>query len=569
MEALVRIEPMTEADVETVAAMDGPTHMTQDNVREELQRPWSKLWVAREAGVEGAVVAFLVAWHVSDELHVLNVTTRVDRRRRGIGRAVMSEAVAYGRRHAVRHLLLEVRRSNRAAIAMYRGLGFFAMGVRSKYYPDDEDAVEMVLALDPATGAVGSASRPDPPRQLSEGVSPRRAQRRERAGVVHPWLVRVGAFATLAPRVGCVGGGRARGRACGRPGRRRPVRPRRRPRGGRQVGLRGGGTPPEPKSHGGAGVPEALLALARTSLEQGRSAQAEDYGHARGRRASAYRVAAIALRAQAERRPVTSTTRSAFCVPTQRPWGRRGARVRLELGELLIRSGHRADAEGYLMKFADEYGSDAITSSDAEGLAMVGRAMQLLRHPKEANRAYDESEKAEIAASGGKLKGSARVETLLWRADQFLDKYDTRDAGAVLEEAAKLAPHRADTMVMMARAELQDSYDFEAAEKLAHDALQVNPRCTGAFAVQASLALYDMNIEAADAAIASGLAVDPNDLELLSLRRLWRRASSPTTRGGSSRPSARSSRATGSTRGASESSESSPSGSTGTTTSSR
>jgi ribosomal-protein-alanine N-acetyltransferase len=159
MDALVRIEPMTEADVETVAAMDGPTRMTQDNVREELHRPWSKLWVARDAEGDGAVVAFLVAWHVSDELHVLNVTTRLDRRRRGIGRAVMSEAVAYGRRNAVRHLLLEVRRSNRAAIAMYRGLGFFAMGVRSKYYPDDEDAVEMVLALDPATGAV--VPRPD------------------------------------------------------------------------------------------------------------------------------------------------------------------------------------------------------------------------------------------------------------------------------------------------------------------------------------------------------------------------------------------------------------------------
>jgi hypothetical protein len=42
---------------------------------------------------------------------------------------------------------------------MYRGIGFFAMGVRSKFYPDDVDAVEMVLALDPATGAV--VPRPD------------------------------------------------------------------------------------------------------------------------------------------------------------------------------------------------------------------------------------------------------------------------------------------------------------------------------------------------------------------------------------------------------------------------
>ena len=33
-------------------------------------------------------------------------------------------------------------------------LGFFAMGVRARYYPDDEDAVEMVLMLDPDTGDI-------------------------------------------------------------------------------------------------------------------------------------------------------------------------------------------------------------------------------------------------------------------------------------------------------------------------------------------------------------------------------------------------------------------------------
>jgi ribosomal-protein-alanine N-acetyltransferase len=66
----------------------------------------------------------------------------------------MNELVSYGRRRRVRHVLLEVRRSNRPAIALYRRIGFFAMGVRARYYPDNEDAVEMVLSLDPETGAV-------------------------------------------------------------------------------------------------------------------------------------------------------------------------------------------------------------------------------------------------------------------------------------------------------------------------------------------------------------------------------------------------------------------------------
>jgi ribosomal-protein-alanine N-acetyltransferase len=115
-------------------------------------RPWSRLWVAREE--DAGVVAFVIGWHVADELHVLNLTTRLDRRRRGIARSLMDEVLRYGRRARVQHILLEVRRSNRPAIALYRNIGFFAMGIRPRYYADDEDALEMVLTFDLKTGAV-------------------------------------------------------------------------------------------------------------------------------------------------------------------------------------------------------------------------------------------------------------------------------------------------------------------------------------------------------------------------------------------------------------------------------
>jgi [ribosomal protein S18]-alanine N-acetyltransferase len=147
----VRIDTMNEGDVAAVASIDGPTRMSEEQLRAEVQRPWARLWVARE---ERGVAAFLVAWHVADELHVLNVATSEDRRRRGFARALLDHVVAYARERHVKHVLLEVRRSNMAAIALYRALGFFAMGVRARYYQDDEDAVEMVLAFDVETGAI-------------------------------------------------------------------------------------------------------------------------------------------------------------------------------------------------------------------------------------------------------------------------------------------------------------------------------------------------------------------------------------------------------------------------------
>ncbi|MXY71468.1 MAG: ribosomal-protein-alanine acetyltransferase, partial [Dehalococcoidia bacterium] len=43
---------------------------------------------------------------------------------------------------------LEVRASNEAARALYRGCGFEEVGERRRYYADGADAVIMTLALD-------------------------------------------------------------------------------------------------------------------------------------------------------------------------------------------------------------------------------------------------------------------------------------------------------------------------------------------------------------------------------------------------------------------------------------
>ncbi len=151
MSASYDIDAMRARDVADVASLDEAARMDEDHLRTELGRAWARTWVARE---KDDVIGYILTWHVADELHVMNVATRADRRRRGVGSALMREAIAYARDKQVKHVLLEVRRSNSAAIALYRVFGFFAMGVRAKYYPDDEDAVEMVLQFEQGTGKI-------------------------------------------------------------------------------------------------------------------------------------------------------------------------------------------------------------------------------------------------------------------------------------------------------------------------------------------------------------------------------------------------------------------------------
>jgi tetratricopeptide (TPR) repeat protein len=258
----------------------------------------------------------------------------------------------------------------------------------------------------------------------------------------------------------------------------------------------------------GADQPAAQLALARVYFEQGKFAEADKAAQAAG---ASQKELAAALRAQI----LFETGKVADAIKMLEPHkgapGAGGRRVRLLLGEYLIESGKRQDAEDPLMKIADEYNQEVRSGKsilDAEGLAQVGRAAHLLRYPKDANTAFNESER----------KDKQRVETLLWRAELFLEKYDPGHAEEVTRDALKIAPNRADAKVMMARVKLDQALDFSAAEKLANEALKVNPNHTDAYAVKAGLALRDMELDAADKAINAGLAINPNHLELLSLK---------------------------------------------------
>lgn len=117
------------------------------DVEAELDRVHARLWVARAA--DGAVVGCLLAWYVADEIQIIDVVVGSSHRRRGVGRDLLRTALAYGTERRARLALLEVRKSNDAALALYRGFGFEVAGEREGYYGDGEDAWLMQLVIGP------------------------------------------------------------------------------------------------------------------------------------------------------------------------------------------------------------------------------------------------------------------------------------------------------------------------------------------------------------------------------------------------------------------------------------
>ena len=98
---------------------------------------------------DGQLLAYVYATIVVDELHVLRIGVDVEHRQRGIGKFILRHVILEARRVGARYVLLECRKSNKAAQELYKSLDFLLVGVRRNYYLDDkEDALLFTCDLD-------------------------------------------------------------------------------------------------------------------------------------------------------------------------------------------------------------------------------------------------------------------------------------------------------------------------------------------------------------------------------------------------------------------------------------
>ncbi len=107
----------------------------------ELSKP-SGICLAATEGDE--LLGYLVCSRYDRVWHLMNVAVAPERRRRGVASGLIGRLVEVGGGDLP--FTLEVRVSNREAIAMYEQLGFRSAGVRPRYYQDNgEDALIMWL----------------------------------------------------------------------------------------------------------------------------------------------------------------------------------------------------------------------------------------------------------------------------------------------------------------------------------------------------------------------------------------------------------------------------------------
>lgn len=92
----------------------------------------------------GKTCGYIGSYYCHPEGYITNVAVMPEMRRRGIGRELIKELIVRGRELSLSFWTLEVRESNKGAIALYSSLGFQKVGRRPRFYRDPEEAAELM-----------------------------------------------------------------------------------------------------------------------------------------------------------------------------------------------------------------------------------------------------------------------------------------------------------------------------------------------------------------------------------------------------------------------------------------
>jgi ribosomal-protein-alanine N-acetyltransferase len=141
--------PMQRDDLDAVLAIENrvyPFPWTRGNFIDSLESGYSA-WVCLD---EGVLVGYALMMLVVDEAHLLNVSVAAERQRSGLGSELLECMFEAAKAAGAADMLLEVRPSNLAGLALYRRYGFREIGRRRDYYPAHggrEDAILMERPL--------------------------------------------------------------------------------------------------------------------------------------------------------------------------------------------------------------------------------------------------------------------------------------------------------------------------------------------------------------------------------------------------------------------------------------
>ena len=144
-----QLQPMGLAHLPQILDIEGRAYefpWTEGIFRDCLKVGYSS-WVVTDGADQ--VLGYALMSMAVGEAHILNLCVDPQRRREGLASFMMDHLLKLARNTHQTMILLEVRRSNKGALALYHSYGFERVGVRKAYYPATEGREDaLVLCFD-------------------------------------------------------------------------------------------------------------------------------------------------------------------------------------------------------------------------------------------------------------------------------------------------------------------------------------------------------------------------------------------------------------------------------------
>ena len=113
-------------------------------LKQELENGKSKYFVAKQ---ENEIVGFAGILLIIDQVNIMNIVVKKDKRNFGIGSLLLEEIIRYSKIHNATSITLEVNEKNIPAIKLYKKYGFKQVGLRRKYFNNEDNAILMDLVF--------------------------------------------------------------------------------------------------------------------------------------------------------------------------------------------------------------------------------------------------------------------------------------------------------------------------------------------------------------------------------------------------------------------------------------
>ena len=93
---------------------------------------------------DGEIAGYVCGTSLFEDAELMRIAVLEKFRGKGFGRLLMERFLEVSLARGAERVFLEVRASNEAALSLYCKSGFAKNRLRKRYYPDGEDALEMI-----------------------------------------------------------------------------------------------------------------------------------------------------------------------------------------------------------------------------------------------------------------------------------------------------------------------------------------------------------------------------------------------------------------------------------------